>query len=111
MSRRRWTEEEISRLRAFYASDASLDRLSAAFPDRTLHAIRQKASRLGLRRMISQPQPPSSPILLCRGEGASEGLLLRCSNCGAWIRVTLDGGPGNDKIRCRDCGYIIHLAE
>ncbi len=111
MTGRRWTEEEIRRLRAFYLSDASMERLSEAFPGRTLQAVRQKASRLGLRRMASQPQYPSSPILLCRGEGGAEGLLLRCSNCGSWIRVSLEKGSRDEKIGCGGCGYILKLAE
>lgn len=108
-SRRRWTEEEISKLRAYYASDAPIDSLIQALPGRSIQAIRQKASRLGLRRMASQPEYPSPPILLCR-EGASEGLLLRCSNCGSWIRVELRGGSDGEKIICGSCGYILRLA-
>lgn len=108
MSRRRWTEEEINRLRAFYSSDTSIGSLSEALPGRTIHAIRQKASRLGLRREASQPQYPSS-ILLCRGGGSSEGLLLKCSNCGNWIRV--DQVSNGEEIRCGGCGYILHFVE
>ncbi len=110
MSRRRWTEEEISRLRAFYSSDASIGSLSEALPGRSIHAIRQKASRLGLRRESSQPQYPSS-ILLCRGEGGSEGLLLKCSNCGNWIKVGLKEVSNGEEIRCGGCGYILHFVE
>lgn len=110
MSRRRWSEEEINRLRSLYVTEVSTDLLSQAFPGRTLQAIRQKASRLGLRRMASQLESPSSPILLCRREGVSEALLLRCSNCRSWIRVDIKRASKDEKIICGSCGHIFHLA-
>ncbi|MEM2893502.1 MAG: hypothetical protein QW638_04600 [Candidatus Bathyarchaeia archaeon] len=111
MSRRRWTEEEINRLRAHYSSDVSIDSLSEALPGRTTQAIRQKASRLGLRREVPQPRYLHSPILVCRGEGDYEGLLIRCSNCGSWMRVDLRKGSSDEKIRCEGCGCTLHSAE
>ena len=50
MRSRRWTEEEVSRLRSLALSGrwetASRSELLAAFPGRTLHAIRLRAARL-----------------------------------------------------------------
>jgi len=49
---RRWTNNEISTLKQMYIADTAFEEIRDAFPARTINAIRQKASRLGLRRPV-----------------------------------------------------------
>lgn len=48
-----WSEDEVARLRLIY-SEATVLELAKAFPDRSKQALRDKAWRLGLRRITEE---------------------------------------------------------
>lgn len=102
-----WTEKEVGRLRILYESLGSFEDVARAFPGRTINAIRQKASRLGLRRpLVTSPLCESQTVLQCyNGDGDSEDYLFKCGSCGKWILVDLE--EVEDKtIVCPDCATV-----
>jgi DNA-directed RNA polymerase subunit RPC12/RpoP len=102
-----WTEKEVSRLRILYESLGSFEEVAKAFPSRTANAIRQKASRLGLKRpLVTSPFCESQTVLQCsNGGGDSEEYLFKCGSCGKWILVDLE--EAEDKtIVCPDCTTV-----
>ena len=101
---RRWTREEIERLKALYASDIPFEEIVKAFPGRSPNAIRLKASRLGLRRL----HPPAEARSLIVQEGDVERLLVKCGVCGHWMEVE-DADRGF--ILCERCGSPCSLPE
>lgn len=107
-----WTEEEVWKLKRLYPSEISFEEIVKAFPSRTANAIRQKASRLDLKRpTIPSSFCRSSTILLCsEGDGASNGYLFRCSECGSWIRVNEDEElDGRSTVVCGRCSSTCYL--
>ncbi len=110
VSRRRWSEEEVQRLRSLYPSEASINRVAESLPGRSLSAIRQMASRLGLRRSLPRPLNPPPAILVCSSGGDSEEYVIRCPHCGSWMKVPTGEGV-NGSLKCWECGYVSHLIE
>lgn len=46
-----WTDTEIKKLRKMYANtDFTIDEILKEFPNRTMNAVRLKASRIGIER-------------------------------------------------------------
>ncbi|MFQ6052757.1 MAG: SANT/Myb-like DNA-binding domain-containing protein [Candidatus Bathyarchaeia archaeon] len=107
----RWEEEEIRKLKRLYPSERSFDEIVGEFPNRTPHAIRLKASRLGLRRpTVPRSEYLSSSILVCsEGNGEFKGYLIRCNECSRWIQVRNDGEADEGAIVCSNCGFISYL--
>ena len=107
-----WTEAEIQRLKLLYPSEKLFDEVVEAFPARTSNAIRIKASRLGLRRPTPASDVRSRGILLIsEGNGGHSNYLLRCSDCGSWIKVNGDDGKEESSIAvCDKCGSICFLS-
>lgn len=110
---RKWTEEEIDRLRRLYTSERSFDEIVEVFPERTTNAIRQKASRLGVKRpTLPSSLCQSSNILLCsEGNGNSKGYLFRCSECGSWIQVDGEDEASDRIIVCSTCHATSYIVE
>ncbi len=105
--RRLWTEEEVGRLKNLYLSGRPFEEVVNAFPKRSTNAIRQKASRLGLRR------PPVSPSLLlsqsvlrCSDGNGDDDYLFKCGVCGSWIHVSLMDEVDDRVIVCRKCQTV-----
>ena len=101
---RRWTREEVERLKILYASDKPFEEIVKAFPGRSPNAIRLKASRLGLKRM--RPPAEASPLIVKGGE--TKRLLVKCGVCGHWMEVE-DADRGF--ILCERCGSPCLLPE
>lgn len=114
MSRQRlWTEKEIKKLELLYPSGRAFEEIVDAFPKRSANAIRQKASRLGLRRPTISPSLFNSQnVLSCSDEnGEAEEYLFKCSGCGSWIHVNLYDEDEGQIIVCRQCHTIYrHVA-
>ena len=109
MSRQRlWTEEEIKKLEILYISGKAFEEIVDALPKRSANAIRQKASRLGLRRpAISSSLFNSQKVLRCSdGNGEAEEYLFKCSGCGSWVHVNLYDEDEDRIIVCRQCHTI-----
>jgi hypothetical protein len=82
-----WTKEEEGRLKRLYSTETEFEEIVQAIPSRTPNAIRMKASRLGLRRPISE-MPSQPTMLICvEGNGRSKGYILRCGDCGNWVHI------------------------
>ena len=107
MSRARlWTDEEIKKLELLYLSGKAIEEIMNDFQERSANAIRQKASRLGLRRPLISPSfIKSQKVLRCsNGNRETEEFLFRCSDCGNWIHVNLSDEEKEDRfIVCRQC--------
>jgi len=101
---RRWTREEVERLKTLYASDKPFEEIVKAFPGRSPNAIRLKASRLGLKRM--RPPAEASPLIVKGGE--TKRFLVKCGVCGHWMEVE-DAARGF--ILCERCGSPCYLPE
>lgn len=107
MSRKRlWTEEEIKKLELLYISEGTFEEIVSAFPKRSANAIRQKASRLGLRRPTISPSLfNSQTVLRCsNGNEEAEEYLFKCSGCGSWVHM--NSYDENRVIVCRQCQTI-----
>jgi hypothetical protein len=104
-----WTEEETKRLRLLYVSGTSFDEIEDEFPTRSSNAIRQKASRLGLRRPTLRASMNSSQNVLriSGGNGELEDFLFRCGGCGSWIHANLNGEADDRTIVCRQCQTVL----
>jgi len=109
LGRRLWTEEEVGRLRALYTSGRAFEEIMNAFPERTDSAIRQKASRLGLKRpTISHPLFNSQAVLRCSdGNKAEEDYLFKCGGCGGWIHVNMYDGADDRTVVCHQCNTVL----
>ena len=106
MSRRSlWTVEETEKLRLLYISGTSFEEIEDEFPARSSNAIRQKASRLGLRRHATLASINSfqNVLRISDGNGGAEDLIFRCGGCGNWIHANLNGGADDRTIVCRQC--------
>jgi DNA-directed RNA polymerase subunit RPC12/RpoP len=109
LGRRLWTEEEVGKLRSFYVSGRPFEEIDSAFPNRTANAIRQKASRLGLRRpTASHSLLDSQAVIRCSdGNGDEWEYLFKCSVCGSWIHVNLTEEDEDRTIICRKCHAVL----
>ena len=104
--RRNWTNEEIAKLRSLYISQSQFDDIIKALPQRSGNAIRQKASRLGLKRPeVVSKLVDSQMLIKCTENGDSEVHLVKCSECDKWIKVNLDSVDTNT-IRCPHCNAV-----
>jgi len=104
---RRWTNNEISTLKQMYIADTAFEEIRDAFPARTINAIRQKASRLGLRRpVIKSSLFDSQSSIKCSVNGNDEVYLFKCIDCGNWIQVNINNEEENQTINCPRCQSI-----
>lgn len=109
MSRSRpWSEEEEERLRLLYPSGRAFEEVAKAFPRRSANAIRQKASRLGLRRItFAHTILDTQTVLRCsNGDGGDEEYLFKCVECGNWMHVNLPDDAENKTIVCSQCRSV-----
>lgn len=100
-----WSEEEIRKLRILYISGASFDEIEKELPTRSSNAIRQKASRLGIRRPAAFDTASSSQNVLriSNGNGDVDDYIFRCGGCGNWIHANLNGKGEDRTIICSQC--------
>lgn len=105
---RQWTKEEVAQLRRLYMSETAFEELRVFFPRRSKDAIRQKASRMGLKRpILSHSLIDSRPVLKCtNGDGGKEEYLFKCSECGSWIHMNLDDDINEKMIVCKQCSSV-----
>jgi DNA-directed RNA polymerase subunit RPC12/RpoP len=105
LERRLWSKEEVGKLKLLYLSVRPFEDIIDTFPMRTANAIRQKASRLGLRRpIVSHSLLESQTVLRCTdGNGGDEEYLFKCGSCGSWIHVNLMDDVENRTIVCSKC--------
>ena len=107
MERRSWTNNEILTLKQLYIADAAFEEIRNAFPERTINAIRQKASRLGLRRpVIKSSLFHSQSSIKCSVNGTDNIYLFKCVECGNWTQVNISDDKENQTIRCPQCSSI-----
>jgi hypothetical protein len=104
-----WTEDETKKLRFLYISGTSFDEIENEFPARSSNAIRQKASRLGLRRppMFASMSSFQNVLRISDGVGGLEDFLFKCGECGSWIHANLNGETDNRTIVCRQCQTVL----
>lgn len=109
LERRLWTDEEVDRLRVLYASGRVFDEIGSAFPGRSASAIRQKASRLGVKRPVpSSSLFESKSVLRCSdGNGGEDAFLFKCGECGNWIHVDSPDRHENQAVVCPQCKAVI----
>lgn len=107
-----WTEEETEKLRSLYISGTSFEEIEDELPARSTNAIRQKASRLGLRRHATLASINSfrNVLRISDGDGGAENLIFRCGGCGGWIHANLNDGADDRTIVCRQCQTILRYA-
>lgn len=104
---KRWTNSEISTLKKMYIADTAFEEIREAFPLRTVNAIRQKASRLGLRRpVIKSSLIDSQSSIKCSANGSDEVYLFKCIDCGHWIQVNISSEKDNQTIHCPRCHSV-----
>jgi DNA-directed RNA polymerase subunit RPC12/RpoP len=105
---RQWTEEEVTQLRRLYVSETTFEEIQGNFPRRSKDAIRQKASRLGLKRpILSHSLIDSRPVLKgFNGDGGKEEYLFKCSECGSWIHMNMDDDINERMIVCTQCSSV-----
>jgi hypothetical protein len=108
LERRFWTDEEMDMLRVLYISGRSFDEINAAFPERSANAIRQKASRLGVKRpVVSNSLCESKSVLRCsNGKGGDDVFLFKCGDCGNWIHVDTSDQHENQTVVCSQCKSV-----
>lgn len=104
-----WTAEETRRLRFLYVSGTSFEDIEKELPARSSNAIRQKASRLGLRRpMMTSSMNSSQNILrISDSNGGLEDFLFKCYSCGSWIHANLNDEEKDRTIVCRKCKTVL----
>ena len=105
---RQWTEEEVAQLRHLYMSETAFEEIKVHFPKRSKDAIRQKASRLGLKRpILSHSLIDSRPVLKgTNGNGGEEEYLFKCSECGSWNHMSMDDDTYERMIVCKQCSSV-----
>jgi translation initiation factor 2 beta subunit (eIF-2beta)/eIF-5 len=102
---RLWSEKEIKRLRELYTSNQTFDEIIKKFPSRSENAIRLKASRLGLKRPIISNINQMNPLnYISISNGELSGHLLKCTNCGSWIKIYEKNNESVEVISCKKCG-------
>jgi hypothetical protein len=110
MRQRGWTDAEVDKLRSMYPSSASFHDLLDELPSRSPNSIRLMASRLGLKR----------PTLLTGISRVSErktsttaggGILVRCSQCGGWIGISVEKAETSGVVVCDHCGGVSLLID
>ena len=108
MGRRLWTDEEMDRLRVLYASARDFDEVDSAFPGRSPSSIRQKASRLGIKRpVVSNSLCESKSVLRCSdSNGGDDAFLFKCGGCGNWIHVDFSDRHENQTVVCPECRAV-----
>ena len=107
MPRSPWSEVEERMLRFMYLADTSLDEIDQAFPERSLNAIRLKASRLGLKRPSISSSILKSPNVLRFSDGNGDtGFFFKCSGCGSWTHAQIEGDDDVHTVECRECGTL-----
>jgi len=88
LERRLWSDEEMDRLRVLYVSGRGFDEIDTAFPKRSANAIRQKASRLGVKRpVVSNSLCESMSVLRCSDSNGDDAFLSALSvrpSAGTW---------------------------
>lgn len=109
MSRSLWTEEETERLKLLYKSGTSFEEIDSVLPARSPNAIRQKASRLGLRRptALSTADCSQSVLRISGGNGGPEDYLFKCGGCGCWLHANLNGEADDLTIICHQCKTML----
>ena len=107
MDRRVWTEGEIETLRSLYLSGRAFEEVDNALPLRSPSAIRQKASRMGLKRpVVSHSLCDSRHVLKCTNGADGDGYLFKCAECGGWIHVDSDDSGEGQTVVCPTCETI-----
>ncbi|HUS78577.1 MAG TPA: GcrA family cell cycle regulator [Patescibacteria group bacterium] len=107
LDRMMWSEDEVVKLETLYKSGMSMDEIENALPHRSRNAIRQKASRLGLKRPISIRSVSSSQtVIRCSSSEEGEEYLFKCGECGGWIYVSLEEGSPDRTIECPQCRAV-----
>ena len=108
LDRRLWTDEEMDMLRVLYISRRGFDEIDTAFPERSANAIRQKASRLGVKRpVVSHSLCESKSVLRCSdGNGGDDAFLFKCGDCGNWIHVDSPDQHENQAVVCPQCKAV-----
>jgi hypothetical protein len=105
MRSRSWTEEEVDKLRSLYPSSASFNDLLDQLPSRSPNSIRLMASRLGLKRstiLTGIKKVGETKISATVGGG----VLVKCSQCGGWIGISVDKASTRCVIVCDQCGGV-----
>jgi DNA-directed RNA polymerase subunit RPC12/RpoP len=105
---RQWTEEEVAQLRHLYLSETAFEEIKVHFPKRSKDAIRQKASRLGLKRpILSHSLIDSRQVLKwTKGDGGKEEYIFKCSECGSWIHLSMEDNINESMIVCKQCSSV-----
>jgi hypothetical protein len=107
LERRLWTDEEMDRLRVLYVSGRGFDEIDTAFPKRSANAIRQKASRLGVKRpVVSNSLCESMSVLRCSDSNGDDAFLFKCGDCGNWIHVDSPDPHENQTVVCPQCKAV-----
>lgn len=107
LGQRLWTEEEVGKLKLLYPSGKAFEDIVDALPKRSANAIRQKASRLSLKRPVaSHAFLESRPVLRCSDGNGGDEYLFKCSGCGSWIHVSLYDDVDDRTIVCRQCQTV-----
>ena len=107
---RGWTDDEVEKLKDMYPSSASFYDLLDQLPSRSPNSIRLMASRLGLKRpnifsgINKVSEKKTSSI-------AGGGVLVRCSQCGGWIGVSVERASANGVVVCDHCGGVSLLTD
>jgi hypothetical protein len=107
-----WSDNEIERLKKLYPSKRDFDEVLDAFPERTINAIRVKASRLGLRRPLPPGNiHPADSLMVTRDKRNGEkGYLFRCGNCNTWIKVGEERVEKMQPVICEKCGTLCYFS-
>jgi hypothetical protein len=104
---RPWTEKEIKKLEIIYTSGKTFEEIVDALPNRSPNAIRQKASRMGIRRpTLSAPHLNSNNVLQFSDNIGGSNFIIKCSECGNWMVANLDGIEEGKTIVCKKCSSI-----
>ena len=104
---RLWTDIEIGRLKEMYVTGSGFEEILKAFPQRSQNAIRQKASRLGLKRpVVKSKLIDAQSLIRCRENGNDNVYLFKCAECGGWIKVNMNNGGETYNIQCPSCSSV-----
>jgi hypothetical protein len=108
---KKWTEDEIKKLKKIYPSKIEFNDIVKEFPLRTANAIRLKASRIGLKRpLISDKMHPAKLIVIEKDvEEKETAYIFRCDECKKWIRVKKREVDDHRAVLCDNCGAICYF--